>query len=265
MNPVPLLLGVALGAGAWLLVLRRFDRLEPEPLGALLVMLVSGGALSTGLAGPINHVFAGLLGGRVLEPGIPTVTGAVFLGLSALNEEFCKASTIRWLKPCLSSMNEPIDVVIYSLAVALGFAAFENLVYASRLGMGNLILRTALSIPGHMCFSAVWAVRFARRDGVVPSMTNPRWWAAIGLAAGGHALFNLLALQRHPGATLAAVGVILLLGGWTSRQLIRLERESPFRSAGYCGACGHLMVRQDRFCGGCGRAAAAGSIDRQPA
>ncbi len=72
----------------------------------------------------------------------------VFIGV-ALIEEFSK-----WIFAYLISYNhkefdEFYDMILYAVFVALGFAAFENILYVFTGGLGTGIARGILAVPGH--------------------------------------------------------------------------------------------------------------------
>lgn len=72
----------------------------------------------------------------------------VFIGV-ALIEEFSK-----WIFTYLISYNhkefdEFYDMILYAVFVALGFAAFENILYVFTGGLGTGIVRGILAVPGH--------------------------------------------------------------------------------------------------------------------
>ena len=49
----------------------------------------------------------------------------------------------------LAQFNYTFDAVVYAVAVSLGFAAFENVIYVLSGNLGTAIMRGLLSVPGH--------------------------------------------------------------------------------------------------------------------
>ena len=158
--------GLLISTGVWVWVVRRYDRLEPEPLKLLLWVGLWGGFMSVipaiignsladhflGLSG-----FSGDLSRRISLP--LALTAAVFVGI---NEETWKfLATLRLVRK-LPEFDEPIDGMIYGMTVALGFAAIENLEYLVRFGPGVLVARSLLSIPVHLACAAIWGYGLAR-------------------------------------------------------------------------------------------------------
>ena len=149
----PFLLLAALVPAAFLMVqVYRLDRIEKEPAG-LLLKLVLFGALS-GLAagaieGALTRVLDVTLGGGMLRLVLEN-----FLAV-ALVEEACKRWVVlkfAWRHP---AFDYRFDAVVYCVFSALGFAALENILYVAEYGFAVAVSRALLSVPGH-CFFAVY-------------------------------------------------------------------------------------------------------------
>ena len=149
----PFLLLAALVPAAFLMVqVYRLDRIEKEPAG-LLLKLVLFGALS-GLAagaieGALTRVLDVTLGGGMLRLVLEN-----FLAV-ALVEEACKRWVVlkfAWNHP---AFDYRFDAVVYCVFSALGFAALENILYVAEYGFAVAVSRALLSVPGH-CFFAVY-------------------------------------------------------------------------------------------------------------
>src|SRR4029450_10832400 len=50
--------------------------------------------------------------------------------------------------------DEPLDGVVYGVAVALGFATLENFLFVARLGLGVAWMRALFAVPAHALFGA---------------------------------------------------------------------------------------------------------------
>ena len=149
----PFLLLAALVPAAFLMVqVYRLDRIEKEPAGFLL-KLVLFGALSGLAAGAIEGALTRLLdvtlGGSMLRLVLEN-----FLAV-ALVEEACKRWVVlkfAWRHP---AFDYRFDAVVYCVFSALGFAALENILYVAEYGFAVAVSRALLSVPGH-CFFAVY-------------------------------------------------------------------------------------------------------------
>ena len=74
--------------------------------------------------------------------------------LSGFVEELAKwvvliAAVYHW-----DEFDEPLDGVVYGVAVALGFATLENLLFVARLGLGVAWMRALFAVPAHALFGA---------------------------------------------------------------------------------------------------------------
>ena len=149
----PFLLLAALVPAAFLMVqVYRLDRIEKEPAG-LLLKLVLFGALSGLAAGAIEGALTRLLdvtlGGSMLRLVLEN-----FLAV-ALVEEACKRWVVLKFAWNHSAFDYRFDAVVYCVFSALGFAALENILYVAEYGFAVAVSRALLSVPGH-CFFAVY-------------------------------------------------------------------------------------------------------------
>jgi RsiW-degrading membrane proteinase PrsW (M82 family) len=180
-----IIVAVAFAPGVfWLWYFLKKD-LEPEPLHLIrncflwgMAMVVPAGLIEVGLQAP------DLVGAVVVAPIV---------------EECLKFLAVYITIYRHDEFDEPMDGVIYAVAVALGFASLENTFYlyqAYKAGDGTLhslaILRAVFSVPGHALFAIPWGYRLGiakfshkRRD---------QQYVGVGLLLGitFHAVFNFL-------------------------------------------------------------------------
>ena len=121
------------------------DKVEKEPVG-LVVRLFVFGAISGPIAAVLENVAFEVFE-AILPAGILLLVLEYFVGVAAV-EEGCKylfLSTVR-KNP---EFNYVFDGVVYAVAVSLGFAALENVLYVFDGGMEVAIQRAIFSVPGH--------------------------------------------------------------------------------------------------------------------
>lgn len=72
-------------------------------------------------------------------------------------EEFLKWFVIYFLLYSHSAFDEPYDGIVYAVAVALGFATLENVIYVlyNHSSFSELILRAMLPVSGHALFGVI--------------------------------------------------------------------------------------------------------------
>lgn len=99
-----------------------------------------------------------LIGQKLLTSSDPWVLGflAAFFG-AAIPEEFFKFLVLRFYAAAHRAFNEPMDGIVYGVAVSLGFATLENILYAVALGFSLLVvgLRAITAIPMHAALGAI--------------------------------------------------------------------------------------------------------------
>ena len=239
--------GLLISTGMWAWVLRRYDRLEPEPIKVLLRVGLLGGLMSVIPAIIGNSLADHFLGldGFVTDLSrkitLPLALGsAVFVGL---NEETWKfLATLRLVKK-LPEFDQPIDGMIYAMTVALGFAAIENVEYIVRFGAGVLVARSLFSMPIHLACAAIWGyglarARFISRDQKYVKTALPFLLAAAGV----HAAFDFIIFLRT--WTILLVFPLLLFIVWYSnRKLHYLRDQSLFIDAAICPHCQQSNTR----------------------
>lgn len=141
----------------WLMVrVYRADRLEKEPIG-LLIGLVILGILSTTLAELVEAYGEDLL--RDFFPRGGLIHDAIlYFVVVAFAEEGAKYLLLKlrtWKSP---QFNCQFDGVVYAVFVSLGFALWENIIYVLRYGMGTALARAVTAVPGHACFGVYMGV-----------------------------------------------------------------------------------------------------------
>jgi len=142
-----LALAAAPGLAICLYVFSR-DIHNPEPKRYLAASFVLGMLLTvpayfleTRLTALLPHDIAGVLLQSFL--------------VIAVVEEGLKFLVLRYYCYRLSTFDEPLDGIIYSVMVSMGFATLENIAYPWMHGYSVLISRTFTSVPAHACFAAI--------------------------------------------------------------------------------------------------------------
>ncbi len=188
------------------------DRRRPEPLLRLLQAYALGLAFGflcylfyqlLPLAGFSDTLTAALKSGRKVESLIYAVAGV------GLVEEIFKFLPFAIVFLKAECFDEKIDGVIYSSAIAIGFASFENIGYLPAMKGFSFIGRALASPLTHTIFSSIWGymVGTAKMEG------RPIWKAAVlglGLAAFAHGVYNFLTVAP----TLRIMSALLILGIW---------------------------------------------------
>jgi len=203
----------------WMWFVYRRDRFEPEP-ASLVIRAFFYGVLATIPAIILEVLFQ-------VHPLFSMVIVAPVV------EEAVKFSVVFFFFLKKREIDEPVDLLVYGAAVALGFATLENCGYLfNALLAGNLaqvaLLRALLSVPGHFLFSTIWAYGLAGykfRTG----RGRPLHWAFLLIAMAAHALFNAIALFNILGGLLF-IALMTFLWIRFNRSVRLLLSLSPFRT-----------------------------------
>lgn len=156
------------------------DKYDAEPLHMVARMFVLGFLVVL----PIMVVQQGLLRAFGDNPYL------FAFGISAGVEEMFKWFVLFHFIYNHTEFDEPYDGILYAVAVSLGFATLENIMYAFTLkaSFGALLLRGLLPVSGHAMFGVVMGyymgrAKFAsasqRKKFLVLSLLMPLVWHGI--------------------------------------------------------------------------------------
>ena len=156
----PLLIAAAV-IPAVLLMIRvyRADRLEREPAG-LLLGLVLLGILATVLALAAERIGETILAFFLDESSLLYRLLLCFV-VVACSEEGAKLFLLKrrtWNSP---SFDCQFDGVVYAVFVSLGFALWENIGYVAMFGFETALVRAVTAVPGHACFGVFMGMWYA--------------------------------------------------------------------------------------------------------
>jgi protease PrsW len=125
--------------------------------------------------------------------------------------------------------NEPLDGIVYSMMISMGFATAENLVYADRFGIETIAVRAFTAVPAHAAFAIFsgYFIGLAKFD-----LVNRRRFLGLGLLLSVllHGFYDFfILLDKYE--WLSVVGTIGLYGSLIySVRLIQIHQDgSPFR------------------------------------
>ena len=162
--------------------------------------------------------------------------------VAALPEESAKLLVIRGYSARLASFDEPMDGLVYGAAAALGFAAFENILYVADGGISTALLRAVSAVPAHAVTGAM--IGYAISSAMFVPCSRARTWKGWFAAVVCHGLydFGLFAASvsdvspgvfgPFDGFLLLTIGVVLLEMTWLRRTVRRLRSAQLIASAG---------------------------------
>jgi len=203
-------LGVlAVGPGLCLAhVVWAHDR-EREPLGNLLVYLLLGG-LSVIPAVLLEVPLAALLqpDGDALR--LLLLPAWVLFGVAWV-EEGSKRLLLLARGRRDRHIDQPFDWIVYAVAVALGFATVENLVYVLERGPGVGFLRAFTAVPAHALDGTMMGWRLAQAARLTGAAARRQRRLALWEPTAWHAAYDLPLFALHE---LAGGGAVLLHLAW---------------------------------------------------
>ena len=116
-------------------------------------------------------------------------------------EETTKFLVFILLTGVFKSIKEPADAVVQAGSVALGFAIMENFSYGMEYGAVVLVMRSVISILGHVTYSGFWGLAWGsyRYSGSGGRTTTDRQLVVPFLltAAFFHGTYNTLVVTGH--------------------------------------------------------------------
>ncbi|MCB9232883.1 MAG: PrsW family intramembrane metalloprotease [Bacteroidia bacterium] len=130
------------------------DRYEREPLKHLIWSFVFGVLIA--LPAVFGEIFLQSALKVSDEEGSNVVEVLIYaMVVVAAVEEGLKFLVLRFYMYNKPEFDEPYDGIMYAVAVSLGFAAIENILYIAQFGAETGWLRMFTAVPGHAMFAVV--------------------------------------------------------------------------------------------------------------
>jgi RsiW-degrading membrane proteinase PrsW (M82 family) len=210
------------------------DRYEREPLGHLAAAYLLGAFAMFAAQGmavtiadwvPADWLHTGGEAARVFDAFV--LAGAV--------EEIAKWVALFAAVYAWREFDEPLDGLIYGVAVALGFATLENLMFLGSRGLAIAWQRAVFAVPAHALFGGCMGY-YAGRAKFAPTdrTRRRRFWLALAwslaLPVGFHGAYDFALLHGLGWRVWIAISV-LSLSFWifVLRRVKRAQRASPYR------------------------------------
>jgi len=185
----------------WLVFWLQTDKDKPEPFGLLLTCFLIGGA----------NVFFGTFLQQALK-GVVTTPSHQIVVWAAI-EELLKFAVFYFVAYNNPWNDEPIDPAIYMIAVALGFAALENIFYVLQPSISTNT--TAILLTGSMRFfgSTLLHTISSCFIGIMIGISSkkarlPAIIFGIGGAIFLHATFNFFIIKNDTASVLQIYGYL---------------------------------------------------------
>lgn len=150
-------------------------------------------------------------------------------GAIAANEELLKFAALMLGAYPFRFFNEPLDGIVYSVMVSMGFATVENLVYADRFGFQTVILRSFTAVPAHFVFAIVMGF-YVGRAKFRTHQTVQLLFKGLLLSIALHGVYDFFIIQNWSEWLVVLGTIFLYLSLYYSRRFIKEHlNNSPFR------------------------------------
>jgi protease PrsW len=190
-----LVISAVLPAIALLIYVYKKDRREKEPAG-LILSLVFLGIISTMLALVAESIGDGILEVFCTDYDLTYLVLENFI-VVGLSEEYCKYIVMKKRTWKNDNFNCTFDGVVYAVAVAMGFALWENIAYVFEYGFGTALLRAVTAVPGHASFGVFMGIWYgmARKESLLGNARRSKSLrrTAVLLPAFIHGMYDFLA------------------------------------------------------------------------
>jgi len=192
----------------WLQYFDLKDRLKPEPRRHLITAFFWG-VVACGLA-LAGFWLTDVLGFPEFDDGdAGWLATYCFLVIGPV-EEGAKVLVALLIVFRWKEFDEPIDGLVYSAAIALGFATLENFMHLPGLPLGEQLGRSFALPFTHTMFAAIWGLAIAHAR-LVETVHWRRRWLPVGGVVGAMALHGLYDWLIFAHRATLWVGVLVFL------------------------------------------------------
>ncbi len=146
-----LVIAAVLPALLLMIYIYRKDKIEKEPANLIIKLVIFGGL--TVISAVILELTGSWILGRFYddeETAYKIIENFVIVAGAEEGGKYFILKRKTWNSP---EFNYSYDAVVYAVAVSLGFATVENILYVVTGGFGVAIVRALLSVPGHAVFA----------------------------------------------------------------------------------------------------------------
>jgi RsiW-degrading membrane proteinase PrsW (M82 family) len=210
------------------------DRYEREPLGHLLAAYLLG-AFALFAAQGLSQTATDWVSVEWLRlGGEPARVFDAFV-LAGAVEELCKWVVLVGAVYAWREFDEPMDGLLYGVAIALGFAALENFLFLSVRGLAIAWQRAVFAVPAHALFGGCMGFYVGRAKF---ALAGPRHGRRVFLAlflsfvvpTVFHGAYDFALLHGLGWKVWAAVSLLsLAFWAFVLHKVRRADRASPYR------------------------------------
>jgi protease PrsW len=152
----------------------------------------------------------------------------------ALTEEILKFFSLMLYAFPRKAFNEPMDGIVYSTMISMGFATMENIMYVQgnpNDGFGIALARAFTAVPAHGLFALSMGYFVGKaKSAELPTDKLNFGLQGLGVAVLLHGIYDFLLIQELFQILAALATLSIVLGWYHSDKLIKIHQDaSPFR------------------------------------
>jgi RsiW-degrading membrane proteinase PrsW (M82 family) len=197
------------------------DKYEAEPISMVARLFIFGAIL----------VFPTMVIQRVLVLGFGDNPFAFSFIFSAGMEECIKFLIVYYVIYKHVYFDEPYDGIVYAVALSLGFATMENVIYAiiDFSSFSHLLLRAFLPVSAHALFGVLMGYQLGKAK-FNPAKERKYLRQALLFPFIFHGMFDYILLDFTSNWLWFMLPLMLILWFFSLRMLTKANDRSPFRA-----------------------------------
>ncbi len=150
-----------------------------------------------------------------------------------LSEEFGKFLFLRYYIYRKDEFDEPMDGIVYAVAIGMGFAILENIFYVLNGGLSVALMRMFTAVPAHAAFAVIMGyyvglAKFEKHPSKVSSLMSQ----GIIYAALVHGAYDFFLFSNNVIGLFILAFVVLIAAIFMSRKLINIHVENSPHKVG---------------------------------
>lgn len=205
------------------------DRRQPEPLFLLSLCFLAG--MGSAFIAIQMEEWAYDVGIR--ESVNIWQTLLLAFGVVALFEEGVKFVTLMLFAYPWKPFDEPLDGIVYSVVVAMGFATLENLIYSDIYQIDTVLLRAFTAVPAHAAFAVFMGYHLGLAKFEDDTQRKAKrlvvgFFGALLL----HGAYDFFIIQQNVGFLTLFSMAILALSIYYTLQLVNLHVDTSAQAHG---------------------------------
>ncbi len=199
-----LVLAAVLPALAVLAYIYRAARHRVAPQYVLLLFIL--GAVAVLPAGLAERFLLDVYSHTPEPQNALLVTLVTSFFIAGATEESIKGLLFRRLVYRKPFFEKPYDGILYAVAIGMGFATVENILYVTSYGLSTAFVRAFTAVPAHALFGIVMGASFSRAK-----FAGEPVWRAFVIPALLHGLYDTFAMAQSFSANVLLIVYLMWL------------------------------------------------------